>query len=147
MSPITWRHQYDEEADEFYGAETSTVNNEPSMTQQHFKEGTDINNIVASFGITDGAVPPVALDPRFFGNFVDVPDFREALDATRLAQERFDALPAELRSRFGNDPVALWEFVNDPRQTDEAIRLGLLKAGTVVDGQVVETPAVPPAST
>lgn len=147
MSRMTWRHQYDDEIDEAIGLSTATRSTEESLTEQHHAELADINNIVASFGITDGAIPPVALDPRFFGNFADVPDFRTALDATRVAQQRFDALPADLRRRFNHDPVELWEFVSDPRHTAEAIELGLLKRGTVVNGEVVPTPEPAPAPT
>lgn len=143
MSRMTWRHQYEDAADEAAGRAAATETDEPSLTEQHHTELADINNIVASFGITDGAVPPVALDPKYFGNFTDVPDFRAALDATRNAQERFDALPAELRSRFHHDPLELWQFVMDPARTAEAIELGLLRRGTVVNGEVV--PTAPPA--
>lgn len=139
---FNWRHQYDEEADEFYGELAKTENDGETLTQQHHAFEADINNIVASFGIKDGAVPPVALDPKYFGDFTDAPDFRQALDNTREAQARFDALPASLRNRFNNDPYQLWQFVMDPAQTDEAVKLGLLHREAEVPPKTPDTPGV-----
>lgn len=125
--PIDWRHQYDPVVDEFWGDLAVTRNDEPSLTNQHFAKDADLNEIVRRFGVTDGSIPPAALDPAYFGDFSDAVDFKDALDRTRIAAERFDALPADLRQRFGNSPLQLWQFVNDPRNVDEAIKLGLLK--------------------
>lgn len=39
-------------------------------------------------------------------------DCFEALNTVIEAQEQFDALPAKVRERFGNDPEAMLEFLN-----------------------------------
>lgn len=135
---IKWRHQYDIAADERERAATQVGNFGPTKTVQSFTEDSDINVLVRRFGITDGAIPPAAADPRFYGDFTDAPDFRQALDATRAAQQRFSELPADLRKRFGHDPVELWQFVNDEKNAEEAIKLGLLKRSQ-------PTPTAPPA--
>lgn len=126
-SRFNWRHQYDNARDLVEQLKTDIVNNDPSMTQQHFKEDADLNTIMRRFGVTDGAIPPAALDARFFGDFSNVPDFREALDQTRQAVERFNLLPASIRNRFQNDPTLLFAWVSDPANTEEAIKIGLLK--------------------
>lgn len=123
---IEWRVQYDEEADQRVRLATRTHNVHPSLTQQHHAESADLNIIVARFGLKDVAVPPAAMDPSYFGDFASVPDFREALDTTREAAERFNALPASIRSRFNNDPVELFAFVTDQANAEESVRLGLL---------------------
>lgn len=122
-----WRHQYDEAADLIERRKTDIGDLGPSMTQQHFAKDADLNEIVKRFGIKDGSLPVVPTDPRFYGDFTGVPDFRQALDATLDAANRFNALPAPLRNRFANDPILLWDFVNNPANFDEAIKLGLLK--------------------
>ena len=122
-----WRHQYDDARDTFEGDRVITHNNDASLTEQHFAKDADINEIMRRYGVTDGAIPPAVLDPKHFGDFSDVPDFRQSLDAVRNAQEHFAALPASLRQRFGNDPVELWKFVTDPANLEESIKLGLLK--------------------
>lgn len=129
MAPKTrfaYRHQYDDAADAIERANTDIFNEEESKTQQHHKDEVDLNVIVARYGITDGAIPPQASDPSYFGDFTNAPTFRQALDRTHEAKERFAALPAKLRERFNHDPATLLEFVMDPENTDEAIRLGLI---------------------
>lgn len=126
MNRFIWRTQYDDDADAMYRGLTSVTPAGPSLTQQHFALDADINEITRRFGVKDGALPPAAIDPSYFGDFSSVPDFRQALETTREAAERFNALPAALRNRFNNDPVLLWEFVQDPGNDSESFKLGLL---------------------
>lgn len=123
---INWRHQYDEDRDRQEREKTDIACLDPSLTQQQFTEDVDINVIMKKYGVTDGSIPPVALDPSYFGDFTDAIDFRTALDRVKDATDRFNALPADLRNRFGNDPAYLWQWVNNPANKDEAIKLKLL---------------------
>lgn len=127
MQRFIWRQQYESVTDNQAAAATIVINEEPSLTQQHFGKDADINEIVKRFGVKDGAIQPYALDPNYYGDFSSVPDFRQALETTRDAAERFNALPAALRQRFNNDPVLLWEFVQDPANDPESYKLGLLQ--------------------
>lgn len=122
-----WRHQYDQDRDAYEQALTDITPEGPTLTQAHFAKDADINEIITRFGVKDGSIPPQVLDPRYFGDFVGVPDFREALDNIRDANERFMLLPAATRARFNNDPVLLWQFVTNPLNEDEAVRLQLLQ--------------------
>ena len=69
----------------------------PSLTQQHFKEEADINNIIAKFNRTGFLVDPLTPATRqpMFGDFDKVPDFREAQNLIALAKEKFMELPTE----------------------------------------------------
>lgn len=127
-SRFNWRHQYDDEADAKVRAQVDVQIGDPgeSMTQKQFQDDADLNVMMKRFGVTDGSLTPAALDPSHFGDFTDTIDFRDALDRTREAQERFNALPAAIRDRFANDPVRLFEFVTNEENADEAVRLGLL---------------------
>ena len=127
MNRFAWRQQYDVEQDTREGNAAITEVTGESRTVQHFAKEADINEIMRRFGVTDGAIPPAVTDPRYFGDFSDVPDFRQALDNVRNAEAAFAALPADLRRRFGNDPVELFQFVHDPKNLEESIKLGLLK--------------------
>lgn len=95
-----------------------------SLTQQHDKEACDINNIMDQYGRT-GLLPQGA-NPPVFGNFSDGNDYQEKLNCVLTAQESFMALPASVRSRFGNDPTHLLDFLSDDGNRAEAIKLGLV---------------------
>lgn len=138
-----WRHQYDAARDRAEGDKARTLNELPSRTQVSFANDADINVLMQRFGVKDGALEPAALDPRFYGDFSDVPDFRQALETTRTAQATFDTLPAKIKNRFANDPVRLWEFVNDQDNHEEAVTLGLLHKRVLGEGK---GPADPPVS-
>lgn len=122
-----WRHQYDDARDAKERAATDIdFTGEISLTQQQFTPDADLNITMARFGITDGALPPVAHDPRYFGDFTDAADLTTALARIRSAWDNFDQLPAAIRNRFDNDPTKLFEWVNDPANVDEAVELKIL---------------------
>lgn len=106
---------------------TAWVSEEPSLTLQGPAAECDLNRMVKSFGVGGMPVPPEVMDPRYYGDFSDVPDLQTALDRLREAQERFSALPAHLRAEFNNSPAELWAFLQDPANGEEAVELGLLK--------------------
>jgi phage internal scaffolding protein len=95
-----------------------------TLTQQHCKDECDINNILRQFNIT-GQLPQNPLQPRY-GDFSDVVDYHSALNAVIAAETQFEALPAQLRARFENDPAKLIEFLDNEKNKDEAIALGLI---------------------
>ena len=95
-----------------------------TLTQQQFKEETDINNIMGKFGMT-GLLPQAPLDANY-GDFTGVNDYHTALNAIIASEEQFEALPANLRSRFANDPANLIEFMQDESNRPEAEKLGLV---------------------
>lgn len=102
-----------------------------NKTQQQFKEDADINVIVRRFGVTGQAVvtPKIPLQAEF----AEVVDFHTAANLMRRASEEFMRLPSELRTRFGNDPGALVDFVSNGDNREEAIRLGLIPKPAEVD--------------
>lgn len=97
---------------------------EPSLAQQSGKEEADINTIVRKFGLT-GQLPDNVRMPTY-GDFSDVVDYHTAMNAVVTAQRSFDALPADIRTRFNNDPGAFVDFCSDDKNRDEAIKLGLI---------------------
>lgn len=95
----------------------------PTRAQQHFRDETDINVLVARFartGVPDA--PPVA--PPV--DFDDVFDFQSAMQRIIDARAAFGALPAKVRARFSNDPGQFLAFVGEDSNRDEAIALGLV---------------------
>lgn len=106
---------------------------EPSLAQQHFKEECDINTILEKFNIT-GLMPESPLSPRY-GDFTGISDYHTAMNRVIAAQDEFEALPAQIRARFGNDPAQLIEFLENSDNRPEAEELGLVEKATA---EVVE---------
>lgn len=98
-----------------------------SLTKQSFKDECDINTILKQFEKT-GQVNHVQHIQPIYGDFSQVAHYHEALNAVRDADHAFSLLPSAVRERFKNDPANLLAFVNDDRNYDEALELGLLDA-------------------
>lgn len=103
------------------------VSTNPSLTQQHFKDEADINKIIARYNRTGVLVDPSV--PRsgsaMFGDFSDIQDFQSAQNAICAATEAFGELDSRLRRRFNNDPGQLIAFLDDPKNYEEGVKLGL----------------------
>ena len=107
-----------------------------TLTQQHFKDECDINNILRQFNIT-GLLPEAPISPRY-GDFTGIGDYHSALNQVIAAENEFMALPAQIRSRFDNDPAKLIDFLDNEQNQDEAIKLGLVNPSGEMP-QVVES--------
>jgi phage internal scaffolding protein len=105
--------------------DTGIVCNDLTRTKQEFAEEADINLLVKRYGLL-GAMPK---DHRVatFGDFEDMQnDYHTAQNKIRAADEAFQAMPPDVRYRFGNNPQALMEFVSDVNNKEEVKKLGLL---------------------
>ena len=109
-----------------------------SLAQQHFKEECDINTILQKFNIT-GLLPENPLSPRY-GDFTGISDYHTALNRVIAAQDEFDALPANIRARFENDPAQLIEFMENSENRSEAEKLGLIEPAAAVAVEAAKTP-------
>lgn len=127
MKPrFNWRQAYDTERDTKEGDLAATINEEPSLTHQSFTTDCDINVIAQRFGLDKVSDLPPVTDPNYYADLTDVPDLRTLLDIQRDAINKFMDLPPKLRAKFDNDMTKLWDFIQDPDNSQEAIRLGLL---------------------
>jgi phage internal scaffolding protein len=94
-----------------------------SLTQQQFREESDINTIVDRFMKT-GHLPEPASMPQYV-DYEGVFDFQSAMNVVRQADENFMRMDAKVRARFHNSPQEFLEFFANPDNGDEAVRLGL----------------------
>lgn len=97
---------------------------EPSLAVQSERDECDINTIVRRFGLS-GELPSGVHMPTY-DDFSHVYDFQSAANAIALARESFDAMPADVRSRFQNDPAQFVDFCSNDANRAEAERLGLV---------------------
>lgn len=125
-----------------------------TMTQQHFEKACNINNIMKRY--KDTGTLPVNTGTPIFGDFSQITGYQEALNQVMEAQQNFNALPLEIQKKFGNDPGSLHEYLQDPKNEEEAIRLGLLNPKPIKDNTLGEIkdllseklgkPTVPPSA-
>lgn len=111
-----------------------------SMTRQSEMEACDIHNILKQFsqrGFEDLVRQNAAAGQ--YADLTNLPDYQDALDTVIRADAAFMALPSQVRDRFLNDPARFVQFLADPANQDEAIRLGL-----AVDTRPAPPPAPPP---
>lgn len=94
-----------------------------SLTKQAFRDECDVNNILAKYQKT--GIIPFTRQGGHYGDFTMVEDYQTSLNKVMAAQESFLALPSTLRARFNNDPAEFVRFVQDSRNEDEIVALGL----------------------
>lgn len=120
---------------------------DPSLTKQSFAEEADINTMISRFGV--GYEMPAGVVAPTYMDFEGVYDFRTAMTAITDAREAFQALPADVRYRFANDPQRFLEFCSNDSNRAEAVKLGLVvpvpeaKAPEPVAVRVVAPEGVP----
>lgn len=95
-----------------------------SLTRQEFVEESDINNIMKRYA--SGMPLPSGSRMPVFDDFSDVPHYAKAFEIVQRSQEAFAQLPSAVRERFANDPQQLLVFLQDSKNRDEAVKLGLI---------------------
>lgn len=102
-----------------------TVNNEPELTQQHFKDECDINNIIKKYTRT-GSITHLNAKKGVYMDLTTLPDYQQSLNTVLKANEAFESLPSKIRKKFHNDPQQLIDFLSDDKNYEEAMSLGLM---------------------
>lgn len=118
---------------------------QPSRTKQDFADECNINRIMDKYATT-GVVTHLAAGHPIYGDFSNVMDYRESLEVVMNAEERFMSMPSDLRKRFDNDPAKMIDFIMNPANREECVKLGFIvdnSAGSVVgnSGGSVPEPA------
>lgn len=113
----------------------------PSLTIQSPTEDVDINKIVAK--IIKGHSVLTSSGQPFYGDVSEFSGLQDALIKVQEADDLFLQFPANVRERFNNDPVEFVQFFEDPKNLDEAIKLGLVSKKP--DPEPVPSPAPAPA--
>lgn len=72
------------------------------------------------------------------GDFTGISDFKTMADMVAATRDEFMTLPANIRERFYNDPEKLIGFLDDDKNRDEALRLGLIPAPVEKPRDVVQ---------
>ena len=95
---------------------------EDGITEQHHSEACNVNNILATYMKT-GILPPV--DPNAqYGDLSDF-DYQSMQNQIANANSLFEQLPDNVKNRFGNEPYRFLNFVQDDKNYDELVNMGL----------------------
>jgi len=97
-----------------------------TKTQQHFANEVNINQIMKK-AMQTGVMPQISQSP-LYGDFSTITNYQDALNMVRDAEDQFMMLPAIVRDRFANNPQQLLNFVGNPENREEAVKLGLIPA-------------------
>lgn len=111
---------------EIFDPKTGEFVKPPSRTKQSFVAECDINNILKQYKAS-GQLRHISAKAAQ-GAYQDLPDevdFQASLNVVMQGQTAFASLTSKLRNRFHNDPAEFLEFMADPANQEEAIRLGL----------------------
>lgn len=95
------------------------------FTQQGHKKECDINYIIKKYDKT-GLIGRIQKIEGVYGD-VSGADFRKAQELVLNSKKLFNALPGNIKKRFNQSPEFLYEFMEDPGNREEAIKLGLIR--------------------
>ena len=102
----------------------------PSMTEQCHKDDCDLNKIIARFNRTGdiGILENLSSRQGFYADVTSqAGSFVELQNKIAQGKSLFANLPSDVRAMFGNDAAAFWDFVSDPANAEECIKLGLIE--------------------
>jgi len=123
---VNIRSRYDDPIPGLY----STTSVGESVTKQSFQRECDVNVIVSKY-LMHGIQPQLSNRVGTFADVSDVGSYQEALNLVNESKLLFDALPSVIRKRFNDNPAVLLDFVDNPSNRDECIKLGLLPKADV----------------
>ena len=111
----------------------------PGKTKQNFREQVNINKMIERYKKT-GMLDHVNARAPFYGDVSDIISYQESLAIVARANELFMNMSSTVRERFANDPAKMIAFLQDEKNLDEAVRLGMVTKKPVVESPVVEPP-------
>lgn len=118
------------------------------IVEQNHKQEVDINNIIRRHGIDMIAKTAAMSQPQYIMDENPNNDFQEAMLIVAKARESFESMPSHIRKRFSNSPAEYLDFVQNPQNKDELIKLGLAteppKPADPIEVRVIN-PETPPA--
>ena len=107
-----------------------TVNNEPSKTDQQYTEDCCANSILAKYAKT-GQINHIAKVRGQYADVSGVEDLHGTMLKIKDMEAEFLKMSPELRAKFGNKPEGMIQWLSDPKNDEEAVKLGLkLAPGT-----------------
>lgn len=122
--------------------------NSPSKTRQSAKEGTQLDWILRKYATAGHSAEMVGayfsiVAPRPYGIQQNT-EYQDMLNKVIQVENYFAALPSRIRDRFNHSAQNMVDFLADPKNLDEARKLGLVAKELATGADV---PAAKPAET
>ena len=114
-----------------------------SLTQQHFQEETEINNILRSHD-RNGVIQHIHKGNAIYADFSEITDLSDALHQIKEAQAEFLNIPSKIREKFQNDAGQFFKFASDPDNKDQLVEMGLANPEPTVAMPTEESSSVEP---
>ena len=121
-----------------HGRVTKSFKGVSMVTEQSHRETVKIQNILKKYRAT-GDPSMLNVKEGTYGDYTQAPDFVEAQQIIAEAKSAFDAIPAQIRRQFDNDPAKYLAFMQDPKNKEAIAELGL-------DASYLPDPVEPPPS-
>jgi len=115
-----------------------SFNTKESMTKQNHRNACDIKTIIEKARLT--GIVSKNITPPNYGDYSREVDYHNAQSLLVEAQQNFARLPAKIRDRFENNPAVLLRFVEDKKNMEEAIELGLVAPSSADKKSLPVTP-------
>lgn len=109
----------------------------PSMTSQEFKDECNVNNILKRYAAQAQVmgVPLSELLPKLgtapYGDFTNLDSFMEMKNKVARATQVFEALPSDIRAKYGNTVEGFIGALNNPDEYKFLSERGVLNKGDV----------------
>lgn len=117
-----------------------------SRTKQAFRDSVDVNKVVARHQIGLRHLAQIPNTTGVYADMSSIPDYQNALHIQQDAQNKFLALPSKIRAKFQNNPAQLISYLQDTKNDEEAIQLGL-KSKINAPKESTPSPKVQPETT
>ena len=122
---------------------SSSIICDDGITEQHHTEQCDVNTILSTYMKT-GVLPPIDSNAQY-GDLSDF-DYQSMQNQIANANSLFEQLPENVRYRFGNEPYRFLNFVQDEKNYDELVEMGLannVPTASLEDEAIPVTDAAP----
>jgi len=102
-----------------------TIECSGGRTRQSFKDQCDVNQIVNKWRKT-GVIDHVSQFQGRYADYGDGADFQAAQERILATTNMFMTLPANIRSKFENDPSQFLDFITNEENLEEMKELGII---------------------
>jgi len=108
-----------------------TIETGKGLTEQSHKQACDMNYILKDYART-GFIKHANQNAGTYDDVTSV-DFQKAMDTVANVKSMFEGLPSAVRAEFSHNPSQFLDYVQNPANTEELAKRGILVGNDGVD--------------